>query len=114
MKGDWEGIPGNWIDDATAIDGRRFVAAREGIYEIRKRMRLLAKNRCEFCQNRAYSGDRHHVFGRGLAGGKKEDRPVVMGVRFVVWTCRTCHEEQKIKPWGSWSLLSLPALRVEV
>lgn len=102
MKGEWEGIAGEWITDPTAIDGQRFVAAAHAIHELRWRMRVFARNRCEFCSNFAYCGDRHHIFGRGFGGGKKEDRPVVLGVRFVVWTCRICHEEQTIKPWGSW------------
>lgn len=104
MRGDWEGIPGQWIDDPTAIDGQRFVAAPVAIHKLRERMRFFAKNRCEFCLQFAYHGERHHVFGRGIGGGKKEDRPVVLGVRFVLWTCRTCHEEQTIKAWGSWPL----------
>lgn len=104
MKGDWEGIRGEWIDDPTAIDGQRFVAAPKAIHEMRLRMRIAAKNRCEFCLQFAYHGERHHVFGRGIGGGKKEDRPVVLGVRFVLWTCRNCHEEQTIKAWGSWPL----------
>lgn len=108
MKGEWEGIPGEWIDDATAIDGRRFVAAPYAIREMRHRMRLAAKNRCEYCMDWAYHGERHHVFGRGMGGGKKEDRPVVAGVRFVLWTCRTCHDQQSIKAWGSWPLQPAP------
>lgn len=104
MKGDWEGIRGQWIEDPTAIDGQRFVCAPGEICEMRERMRCLAKNKCEFCTNLAYSGERHHVYGRGFGGGKREDRPIVLGVRFVLWTCRVCHEQQIIKPWGSWSL----------
>ena len=104
---DWEGIPGEWIDDPTAIDGCRFVAWPVGIRELRRRMLIAAHCRCEFCQNYAYHGDRHHVFGRGMGGGKKEDRPMVLGVRFVVWSCRTCHDQQVIKQWGSWGIRGL-------
>lgn len=102
MKGDWEGIPGEWITDDTAIDGHRFVAAPYAIRQMRQRMQVRAKNKCEFCNDWAYHGERHHVYGRGIGGGKKEDRPTVLGVRFVLWTCRACHEQQTIKPWGCW------------
>lgn len=116
MKGDWEGIRGRWIEDLTAIDGQRFVAAPNAVHELRHRMRFAAQNRCEFCKVWAYDGERHHVFGRGIGGGKKEDRPTVSGVRFVVWCCRACHEVQTIKPWGSWSYQTVPSVesRVEV
>lgn len=103
MKGDWEGIAGNWVDDPTAIDGHRFLAAPSAIHVLRERMRKAAKNRCEFCGDWCYFGERHHVYGRGMGGGKKEDRPAVCGIRFVVWTCRDCHHQQEIQPWGSWS-----------
>lgn len=104
MKGDWEGIRGEWIDDPTAIDGRRFIVYPGAVREMRQRMRIRAKNRCEFCSDWAYHGERHHVFGRGIGSGKREDRPIVSGVRFVVWCCRACHDQQVIKPWGSWTL----------
>lgn len=113
-KGDWEGIRGKWIEDPTAIDGQRFVATPYGVREMRQRMRIQVQNRCEFCLQVAYYGDRHHVFGRGAGGGKKEDRPIVNGVRFVVWCCRACHEVQTIKPWGSWSHQIVPSVECRV
>lgn len=104
VKGDWEGIPGQWITDFSAIDGRRFVASPAGVSKLRVRMSEQAKKRCEICGNWCYSGDRHHVYGRGIGGGKKEDRPEINGIRFVLWVDRRCHTFAVIKPWGSWSL----------
>lgn len=104
----WEGIPGKWIEDATAIDGWRFVASPHGVKKLRVRMAEQAKTCCEICNQWCYNGDRHHVYGRGAGGGKKEDRPTVNGVRFVIWIDRKCHEAAVIKTWGSWR--SLPVL----
>lgn len=102
MLGDWEGVPGEWVDDSTAIDGKRFLASRRGVTILRSRMREAAKGRCEWCRALTWFGDRHHVYGRGAGGGKREDRPWILAVQFVVWLCRECHEVAKIRPWGSW------------
>lgn len=100
MKDKWQGIPGRWIDDSTAIDGRRFVASPHGVRLLRFRMAQERHGRCELCPG--MGTDRHHVYGRGFGGGKTEDRPVVNGVKFVQWLCRRCHDVQVILPWGSW------------
>ena len=100
MKGRWSGIPGEWIDDSTAIDGRRFVASHRGVTILRSRMAQERQGRCELCSG--MGTDRHHVYGRGFGGGKTEDRPSVNGVKFVQWLCRKCHDVQIILPWGSW------------
>lgn len=98
----WEGIPGKWIEDATAIDGKRFVASRSGITKLRQRMKEAAGNRCEECRAFTHFGERHHIYGRGMGAGWIEDRPTVLGVVFVVWLCTECHRTAVIKPWGSW------------
>jgi len=98
MKGTWQNVPGKWVEDTTAIDGRRFVASEHGVRILRARMAQDAHGRCELCGGMGI--DRHHVYGRG--GGKKEDRPIVNGIRFLLWICRRCHDQQVIKPWGSW------------
>jgi len=100
MKGKWAAIPGEWVDDATAIDGRRFVASPHGVRLLRSRMAQDAHGRCELCGG--MGTDRHHVYGRGFGGSKTEDRPVVNGVKFIRWLCRRCHDIQVILPWGSW------------
>lgn len=100
MKGRWQNIPGEWINDQTAIDGRRFVASPHGVRLLRFRMPQDVRGCCELCGG--LGTDRHHVYGRGLGGGKTEDRPVVNGVKFVQWLCRKCHDVQVIRPWGSW------------
>ena len=78
MKGTWQNVPGKWVEDTTAIDGRRFVASEHGVRILRARMAQDAHGRCELCGGMGI--DRHHVYGRG--GGKKEDRPIVNGIRF--------------------------------
>ena len=98
----WDGIPGRWIDDSTALDGRRFVASDYGFNKLRARLRTLAQYRCELCGRYCPRGDLHHVYGRGLSGGKREDRWKVGTERFLKYLCRICHEVQVIKPWGSW------------
>lgn len=103
---EWEGIPGRWIDDSTAIDGHRFVASKHAIPKLRDRSREAAKGRCEECRRPCYWGERHHVYGRGFGSGKREDRPVVCGERFVVWLCGECHRVAVILPWGSWKTLT--------
>jgi len=100
VKGKWQNIPGKWVDDPTAIDGRRFVASTRGVQLLRSRMAQERQGRCELCSG--MGTDRHHVYGRGFGGGKTEDRPVVNGVKFVRWLCRRDHDLQVIKPWGSW------------
>jgi len=100
MKGKWQGIPGEWVDDPTAIDGRRFVASAHGVRLLRARMAQERQGRCEECSG--MGTDRHHVYGRGFGGGKTEDRPSVNGVKFVRWLCRRCHDVQVIRGWGSW------------
>jgi hypothetical protein len=100
MKGKWQNVPGKWVDDSTAIDGKRFVASARGVQILRFRMSQERQGRCELCQH--MGTDRHHVYGRGIGGGKTEDRPVVNGVKFVLWVCRKCHDLQVILPWGSW------------
>ena len=106
MRHDWEGIPGKWVEDPTSVDGRRFVASKRASRQLWDRMRESAGNRCEWCKDHCSSGERHHIFGRGMGSGKREDRPYVRGIRFVVYICHRCHESAKIKPWGSWSLTS--------
>jgi len=102
VRGYWEGIPGEWIDDDTAIDGRRFVATLYGERKLRALMKQAAGRRCEECEKYTHDGQRHHVYGRGFGGGKREDRPEVQGIRFVVWLCGSCHHDAVIKRWGSW------------
>ena len=98
----WEGIPGHWIEDPTAIDGRRFIASRHAIARLRARMRDAANGRCEECGATCWYGERHHVWGRGCGSGKREDRWKIGGIRPVLWLCHDCHSVAVIKPWGSW------------
>jgi hypothetical protein len=109
VRGDWDGIPGDWISDATAPEGRRFVASKSGYVRVRKRLCLSVGRCCEEC-GRATPldwGQLHHVFGRGIGGSKREDRRQVLGVIFTVWLCRNCHDLQVIREWGSWVIVKV-------
>lgn len=102
MKGTWEGIPGSYIDDPTAVDGQRWVVRRHALERLRMLMCGAAGCKCSECGTFCPDGDRHHIYGRGAGGSKCEDRDVVLGVRMVIWICRRCHSVAVIKPWGSW------------
>jgi hypothetical protein len=103
-KVDWEGVPGTYVDDRTAPDGRRFVASKYGYVQIRRRLWLAVGKRCEECTRGTIfeSGQLHHVYGRGIGGGKREDRREVAGVIFTRWLCAKCHGLAVILRWGSW------------
>ena len=65
---------------ASAWGWKKMTAlAREGPCELR-----IAKN----CAGMAW--DLHHMEGRGLGGGKRDDRKVIPG-------CRPCHEVEEEK-----------------
>lgn len=100
IKGEWEGVPGFWIDDDYSPDGKRFVATHYGWEKIEARVKSDAREVCALhtsanCPGRTQWGDVHHVYGRG--GGKREDRPVVRGIVMLVYGCRPCHNEVRIK-----------------
>lgn len=105
-RGDWHGLPGRWFDDLTAVDGQRFIASLWSWRQIKAILAKAAKFRCEECGSFDEHGDGHHVYGRGIGGSKRDDRPVVwLGermVRMIQYLCRGCHKKAVIKPWGSW------------
>jgi uncharacterized protein YlaI len=98
----WRGVPGKYIDDPTAIDGKRFVASIHGWRMIVSLVRNIANGRCQSCGVGTTNGDSHHVYGRGAGGSKREDRANVNGTTFLIYLCRLCHERIAIKKWGSW------------
>jgi hypothetical protein len=102
IKNSWQGIPGYWYDDAASPDGKRWIATREGWKRIQEKVRGLASGRCELrtsanCIGVSLSLDIHHRLGRGMGGGKREDRIFVVGVRILKACCRPCHDQAKIE-----------------
>jgi hypothetical protein len=106
MTGDYYGLAGRRIDDPTAVDGTRFIATRSSWLKITKLLRETVGNCCEQCGQYDEHGDCHHVYGRKLGGGTRDDRPVVwygdVLIRMILYLCRRCHEKAVIKPWMSW------------
>jgi len=105
-KGDYHGLPGFWRDDPTAVDGKRFIASLWSWRKIKHMLADVCKNFCEECGKYDPHCDGHHVYGRGVGGSKRDDRPVVWYgdrmIRMIVYLCRSCHDKAVIKPWGSW------------
>ena len=106
MTGDYYGLPGRRLDDPTAVDGTRFIATRSSWLKITKLLRETVDNCCEQCGKYDEHGDCHHVYGRKIGGGTRDDRPVVFYgdvlIRMILYLCRKCHEKAVIKKWGSW------------
>jgi hypothetical protein len=99
----WHGIPGKFVTDPTAPDGRRFIATHYGEKLLLERMRENACSACELCLQPTHYGQRHHIYGRGFGSGKREDRWEVEGIVFVIYICGSCHRKQDIERWGSWN-----------
>lgn len=99
-KGDWEGIPGFWLDDSVSPDGKRFIATHYGWDKVKERVKTIANGRCELnlaadCQGSTFWLDTHHRRGRG--GGKRDDRIFISGKRNLIAGCRACHDLAKIE-----------------
>lgn len=69
--------------------------------KMKAKLRAMAGGCCELCHRRCSDGDVHHLgAGRGLGGGKRDDRIFVDGTRNVMYACRECHtgKHQGTKP----------------
>jgi hypothetical protein len=102
FKGEWERVPGWWIDDPASPDGKRFIATHHGWELIQKRVKELANNRCELnlasdCAGHTLYLDTHHRRGRGSGGSKRDDRIWILGIRNLKSACRPCHSLAKIE-----------------
>jgi nucleoside-diphosphate-sugar epimerase len=77
-------------------DGR--VILRGNAYrKMKEKLRAMAGHRCELCGELCANGDVHHLgSGRGLGGGKRDDRIFVDGTRNVLYACRECHSGKHI------------------
>lgn len=100
IRGEWNGIPGFWIDDPQSPDGKRWIATHYGWDRVKERVKEIANGRCELnlsenCQGANYWLDTHHRRGRG--GGKRDDRITILGKRNLMACCRTCHDSAKIE-----------------
>jgi hypothetical protein len=100
VPGEWEGIPGFWLDDPASPDGKRWIATHYGWEKVCQRVKALCQGRCELnlsdnCSIRSHWLDTHHRRGRG--GGKRDDRIWILGVRALKAACRPCHAIAKIE-----------------
>jgi len=108
FKGAWEfdghSIPGFWIEDGHAPDGKRFEASEHGYRKLRRLHCELNHERCSNAGNRGdcrikatwHTGELHHTgeHGRGAGGALRDDR-------YTVWLCRPCHEAEEKKRTGT-------------
>lgn len=102
VKGEWERIPGWWLDDLASPDKKRFIATHYGWDQVRERVKEIAKGRCELnlsehCAGATLYLDTHHRRGRGTGGSKRDDRIWIVGVRNLKAVCRPCHDLAKIE-----------------
>lgn len=102
IKGEWEGIPGWWLDDPQSPDGKRFIATHYGWDQIKERVKEVAHARCELnlsadCAGYTQYLDTHHRRGRGTGGSKRDDRIRINGIRNLLAGCRVCHDLAKIE-----------------
>lgn len=118
IKGDWESIPGDWIDDPQSPDGKRWIASRYGWEKIQQRTKEVAHGRCELnlaidCSGATIYLDTHHRRGRGTGGSKRDDRIWILGKRNLLAGCRQCHDlariERKEEIWPEPLRSSVPA-----
>ena len=98
-KGKSYALPGRWLVDPEAHDGKRWIAAPQAKPLIRQIVRELADGRCEMHLNAQCwrwtpinAGHAHHGKHCKMGGAHTDDRIWnEAGERLRFWVCPSCH-----------------------